>query len=102
MAALEVEAVRIFEELLGDMLCEGGELKGTNAIEPPILKADIATELQRLQALENFPKTHDAKKLTQHAVIDTAVRDTFIELLVRSQASCSQRTLLTKPRRNIR
>ena len=89
MAALEVKAVSIFKGLLGDMLAQSGETKRTDAIEPPILKTDIAAELQRLQALEYFPKTRDAKKSTQYAVIETAVRDAFIELLVRTPASCS-------------
>lgn len=83
MAALEVEAVGVFKGLLGDMLAQAGEIKRTDAIEPPILKADIAEQLQQLQTLKNFPKTRDAKKSTQYAVIETAVRDAFIELLVR-------------------
>lgn len=101
MAALEVEAVGVFKGLLGDMLARSGETERTDAIERPILKTDIAAELERLQALENFPKTRDAKKSTQYAVIETAVRDAFIELLVRTLASCSQRTLLIKPRLHI-
>ncbi|KFY87570.1 hypothetical protein V498_07114 [Pseudogymnoascus sp. VKM F-4517 (FW-2822)] len=81
MAALEVEAVNLCKGLLGDMLAQASEVKRTNVIEPPILKADIEEGFQRLQELPNFVERRDAKKLTRYAVIEIAVREVFIDLL---------------------
>ena len=79
-----MEAVNLCRGLLGDMLAQANEIKRTNGIEPPILKADIAEEFRRLQELPIFAERRDTKKSTRYAVIETAVRDAFIELLVRS------------------
>ncbi|KFY40787.1 hypothetical protein V495_05256 [Pseudogymnoascus sp. VKM F-4514 (FW-929)] len=81
MAALEVEAVNLCKGLLGDMLAQANEVKRTNGIEPPILKADIEEEFRRLQEIPSFAEGRDSKKSTRYAVIETAVRDTFIDLL---------------------
>ncbi|OBT64895.1 hypothetical protein VE03_06452 [Pseudogymnoascus sp. 23342-1-I1] len=81
MAALEVEAVNLCKGLLGDMLAQASEVKRTDGIEPPILKADIEEGFRRLQDLPNFVERRDAKKLTRYAVIEIAVREVFIDLL---------------------
>ncbi|OBT83198.1 hypothetical protein VE02_09148 [Pseudogymnoascus sp. 03VT05] len=81
MAALEVEAVNQCKELLGDMLAQASEVKRTNGIEPPILKADIEEGFRRLQELPDFVERRDAKKSTLYAVVEIAVRDAFIDLL---------------------
>ncbi|KFZ09494.1 hypothetical protein V501_05546 [Pseudogymnoascus sp. VKM F-4519 (FW-2642)] len=81
MAALEVEAVNQCKGLLGDMLAQASEVKRTNGIEPPILKADIEEGFRRLQELPDFVERRDTKKSTLYAVIEIAVRDAFIDLL---------------------
>lgn len=83
---LEVEAVVVFKGLLGDMLAQSGTTKRTDTIEPPVSKADIAPVLRRFQQV-NSSKTRDEKKATQYAVIETAVRDAFVDLLVREPRS---------------
>lgn len=79
-----MEAVNLCKGLLGDMLVRASEVKRTDGIEPPILKADIKEEFRRLQELPNFVERRDAKKSTRYAAIETAVREAFIDLLVGS------------------
>lgn len=101
MAGLEVEAVNLCRGLLRDMLAQASEIKRTNGIEPPILKADIAEEFQRLQELPYFAERRDAKKSTRYAVIETAVQDAFIELLVRVPTLYKPTPILTRIRQII-
>lgn len=93
-----MEAVNLCKGLLGDMLAQANEVKRTNGIEPPILKADIEEEFRRLQEIPSFAEGRDSKKSTRYAVIETAVRDTFIDLLVRIPTTCEQWTILTRTR----
>lgn len=93
-----MEAVNLCKGLLGDMLAQASEVKRTNVIEPPILKADIEEGFRRLQELPNFVERRDAKKLTRYAVIEIAVREVFIDLLVRIPTTCEQRPILTGTR----
>lgn len=102
MAALEVEAVNQCKGLLGDMLAQASEVKRTNGIEPPILKADIEEGFRRLQELPDFVERRDTKKSTLYAVIEIAVRDAFIDLLVRIPTTCERRPILTRIRPLIR
>ena len=85
MAAMKVEAVDVFRTYLEEMLTAAGATPRTDAIEPPIQKADIASILDRLHQSNTFPSIEDgAKKSMQYAIIETAVRDAFVALLVRT------------------
>ena len=93
-----MEAVNLCKGLLGEMLAQASEVKRTNGIEPPILKADIEEGFRRLQELPNFVERRDAKKSTRYAVIETAVREVFIDLLVRIPTTRERRPILTRAR----
>lgn len=83
MAVPEVEAVGVFRTYLDEMLTAAGAKPRIDAIEPPIQKADIAPVLQRLDESSIYPAQQGAKKTMQYAIIETAVRDAFVALLVR-------------------
>lgn len=85
MAAMKVEAVDVFRTYLEEMLTAADATPRTDAIEPPIQKGDIASILDRLYHSNTFPSIEDgAKKSMQYAIIETAVRDAFVALLVRT------------------
>lgn len=96
-----MEAVNLCKGHLGDMLVQASEVKQTNDIEPPILKADIEDGFRRLQGLPNFGENRDAKKSSRYAVIESAVRDAFIDLVVRIPTMCERRPILTRARPHI-
>lgn len=83
MAAMKVEAVDVFRTYLDEMLTAAGATPRTDTIELPIQKADIAPILDRLHHSNTFPSIEDgAKRSMQYAIIETAVRDAFVALLV--------------------
>lgn len=100
MAINEVEAVEAVEEfggLLNEMLHTAATIKQMAAIEPPLVKSDLADYLPRLQTINGFPKSQESKKSVQYAVIETAVRDVFNQMLVRTHQKPRGRTHLTSP-----
>jgi THO complex subunit 1 len=103
MADYGVHAVAQFGELLQQILSKADEVKPTYTIEPPLDKSDLADIFERLDSV--FPssdvaevnegetaeekeqrlteeKKRDVKKRNQYAIIETAARDTFHNLLV--------------------
>ena len=83
MAESNVEAVAVFRTYLDEMLLAAATKPRIDAIEPPIQKAEIAPILQRLDEVNIYPARQGAKKTMQYAIIETAVRDAFVTLLVR-------------------
>lgn len=83
MATSEVEAVGVFRTYLQEMLTAAGAKPRIDAIEPPIQKTEIAPILQRLDESNIYPAQQGEKKTMQFAIIETAVRDAFVALLVR-------------------
>jgi THO complex subunit 1 len=82
MAGHVVQAVDEFGELLKELLQRGDELKQTTTVEPPLSKSGFEDILERVEAtLFSSAKTLEQRK-QRHAVIDTAIRDRFNELLV--------------------
>jgi DNA-directed RNA polymerase subunit L len=106
MADYGVQAVAQFGELLQQMLRKADEVKPTYTIEPPIDKSDLRDIFERVNVVFPPPdvvvevkegetmeekeqratreKKRDLKKRNQYAIIETAVRDTFNNLLVSS------------------
>jgi THO complex subunit 1 len=86
MAGHAVQAVDDFGGLLLEMLQRAEQQKQTDTVEPPLNKSDFTDLFERVESI--FPSTAppEVKKRGQCAVIETAVRDTFNNLLV-SRAS---------------
>ena len=81
MASHGVEAVAAFAVTLKDMLREAGSAKGTD-IEPPLTRSGLKGLDQRIPSFATMPL--DPKRQPQYAAVETAVRDIFNDLLVRT------------------
>lgn len=81
MASHGVEAVAAFAAILKNMLHEAGLAKGTE-IEPPLTKSGLKGLEQHIPSFASMPM--DSKRQPQYAAVETAVRDIFNDLLVRT------------------
>jgi hypothetical protein len=84
MAIQNVEAVEGFRVQLGLMLELARATNATTTVEPALSSSDFSNFLEAYQSFDPAVKAHDKRKAAQYAVIETAVRDRFNELLVRS------------------
>lgn len=82
MAGHGVQAVHDFQELLQQMLLEAEVAKQTDTVEPPLNKADLEDLFVRASSIFPPLASPEIRKRSQYAVIETAVRDTFNDLLV--------------------
>lgn len=70
-----------FAQLLSEMLQQAELVKETHTIESPLSKTELASTYERINQI--FSETSiESKKRSQYAIIETAVRDTFNNLLV--------------------
>ncbi|KAK0711543.1 THO complex subunit 1 transcription elongation factor-domain-containing protein [Lasiosphaeris hirsuta] len=81
-----INAVAAFGGFLEDLLSRAESVKRTASIEPPLDKSDFADLQGQLakvlsSALSPVEDTADARKTQRFAVIETAVRDTFSNLI---------------------
>ncbi|KAK3357186.1 THO complex subunit 1 transcription elongation factor-domain-containing protein [Lasiosphaeria hispida] len=81
-----IAAVTAFGGFLQDLLSRAESVKRTASIEPPLDKSDFADLQKQLtkvlsSALSPVEDTADARKTQRFAVIETAVRDTFSNLI---------------------
>jgi hypothetical protein len=82
MAGHEVQGVDKFGELLVEMLQRAAEVKKTHTVDPPLNKSDLVDILERVE-LEFFSAAESTEQRKRsHAVIETAFRDKFNNLLV--------------------
>ncbi|TVY83925.1 Guanylate kinase [Lachnellula suecica] len=85
MAGHAVQAVDDFGGLLQDVLQRAEQQKQTDTVEPPLNKSDFADLFERVDSIFlSTAATPEIKKRSQWAVIETAVRDTFNNLLATS------------------
>ncbi|KAK1779279.1 THO complex subunit 1 transcription elongation factor-domain-containing protein [Copromyces sp. CBS 386.78] len=81
-----VPGVAAFSAFLDNLLARAEAVKPTASIEPPLDKADFQDlQIQLNEALGIDPsqvgQVNDAKRTQRHAIIETAVRDTFSNLI---------------------
>jgi THO complex subunit 1 len=99
MPLLEVQShgipsVAVFGEFLLELLNQAETLKPAGSIEPALEKSDFEHLQTRLsQALSGVgpadaEKPGDTKKGNRFAIIETAARDTFSNLIVSRLATC--------------
>jgi hypothetical protein len=98
MARHAVEAVEVFHGLLQEMLDKARASKQTDAIEPPLARADLIQLLQRVESIEHFSTPLEANKSFRYAVIETAIRSVFNDLLVSDSPEPGGRSNLMIPR----
>ncbi|ESZ93055.1 hypothetical protein SBOR_6576 [Sclerotinia borealis F-4128] len=73
--------VDAFEQLLLEMLQQADSVKQTHTIESPLNKTDLANTYERIDRIFSEVASLESKKRSQYAIIETAVRDTFNNLL---------------------
>jgi len=98
MASHAVEAVEVFHGLLQEMLDKARLSKQTDTIEPPLARADLSQLLQKVDSIEHFSTPLEANKSFRYAVIETAIRSVFNDLLVSDSPSPGGRSNLIRPR----
>lgn len=74
--------VDAFAQLLLEMLQQAELVKHTHTVESPLNKTDLANTYEQIDQMFNESASVEAKKRSQYAIIETAVRDTFNNLLV--------------------
>lgn len=77
-----VQAVDAFGGILRDMLGRAKSVKQTITVEPPLNKSDIIDLSAQLDPTFPSASSQELKKRIQYAIVETAVRDTFNNLLV--------------------
>ncbi|KAJ8068779.1 hypothetical protein OCU04_002475 [Sclerotinia nivalis] len=70
-----------FAQLLLEMLQQAELVKETHTIESPLTKTELANTYERIDQIFSEAASIESKKRSQYAVIETAVRDTFNNLL---------------------
>ncbi|QSZ35553.1 hypothetical protein DSL72_008423 [Monilinia vaccinii-corymbosi] len=73
--------VGAFAQLLLEMLQQAELVKQSHTIESPLNKTDLANTYERIDQIFSESAPIEAKKRSQYAIIETAVRDTFNNLL---------------------
>ncbi|TGO57318.1 hypothetical protein BCON_0067g00400 [Botryotinia convoluta] len=73
--------VESFAQLLLEMLQRAEHVKETHTIESPLSKTGLANTYERIDQIFNEAAPIETKKRSQYAIIETAVRDTFNNLL---------------------
>ncbi|KAH7629163.1 THO complex subunit 1 transcription elongation factor-domain-containing protein [Sordaria sp. MPI-SDFR-AT-0083] len=81
-----VPGVAAFSAFLDNLLARAETVKPTASIEPPLDKADfqdLQTQLNEALGIDpsQVGEVNDAKRTQRHAIIETAVRDTFSSLV---------------------
>jgi len=83
-----IDAVADVGAFLEKLLEDAEAVKETTAVEPPLNRSDFGdfqTQLNRILGPQPSPKagdSADARKSQRFAIIETAVRDTFSNLIV--------------------
>jgi THO complex subunit 1 len=82
-----VPGVAAFSAFLENLLARAETVKPTASIEPPLDKADfqdLQTQLNEALGVDpsQVGEVNDAKRTQRYAIIETAVRDTFSNLIV--------------------
>lgn len=82
MAGHGVQGVDEFKNLLGEMLERAYVVKESSTVEPPVTKSDLGDLFKRVEAEFFSSTTTPELRKRKHAVIETAVRETFNSILV--------------------
>jgi THO complex subunit 1 len=82
MAGHVVQGVDEFKKLLLQMFARAEVVKNSSTVEPPVTKSDLGDIFERVEEeFFSFATIPELRK-RKHAVIETAVRETFNSILV--------------------
>ncbi|KAG0648438.1 THO complex subunit 1 [Hyphodiscus hymeniophilus] len=82
MAGHGVQGVDEFRSLLQEMLQRAEVVKSSTTVEPAVTKSDLGNLLERVEdEFFSTATTTESSKKRKHAVIETAVRETFNSIL---------------------
>ena len=84
MAGHGVHVVDEFTKLLLEMLSRAELVKESNTVEPPLNKSDLGDLFEGVDEALFSSATAPELRKRSHAIIETAVRDVFNSILVRS------------------
>jgi hypothetical protein len=81
MAGEDVRAVKVYRRLVQDLLDKSAQVKRDGGIEPPLTDADLGDAIYQIQqGQEGVIK--DQGQQAHYAVVETAFREKFYNLLV--------------------
>lgn len=83
MADADVESVKIYRQLVHDLLARAAKVKPGNQVEPPLTEADLGGSIWRIPRPEGGAETGQNQQ-ANYAAVETAFREKFYELLVSS------------------
>jgi THO complex subunit 1 len=82
MAGYEVHGVDEFNKHLQQMLQSAELVKKSTTVEPPVTRSDLDDLFQRVEKEFFSSATTPELRKRKHAVVETAVRETFNSILV--------------------
>jgi hypothetical protein len=82
MAGHGVQGVDEFKKLLQEMLERAEMVKESRTVDPPVTKSDLRELFERVEDEFFSSATTPELRKRKHAVIETAVRETFNSILV--------------------
>ncbi|KAK2742849.1 hypothetical protein FQN55_007633 [Onygenales sp. PD_40] len=80
MAADEIPAVKVYRQLVQDLLDKAAEVKKDASIEPPLNDSDLGDAIHQIQ-LREASGLKEQSQQAQYAVVETAFREKFYDLL---------------------
>lgn len=82
MAAPELEAVRVYKEVVDRLLARAAEVKPDSHIEPPLTEGTLGEPIWQVPA-EQQDIVKDLNPQTKFAAVEIAFREKFYRILVR-------------------
>lgn len=83
MAALDLQVVRVYKELVDRLLKRAAEVKADSQIEPPLTEGILGESIWKLSAEDDEAVSHFNSQ-TRFAAVEIAFREKFYRILVSS------------------
>ncbi|OAX85595.1 hypothetical protein ACJ72_00009 [Emergomyces africanus] len=80
MAAEDIASVKVYRQLVQDILDKAAEIKKDCRIEPPLSDVDLGDAIRRIQQDQDRGLKEQSQQ-AQYAVVETAFREKFYDLL---------------------
>lgn len=86
MAGENIASVKVYQQLVQGLLDKATEIKRDCSIEPPLTDADLGDAIRRIQQDQESGLKEQSQQ-AQYAVVETAFREKFYDLLVSNAPS---------------
>lgn len=90
MASPQVEALQAFHDYVAELLEVANASCDEPSMEPPIQERDVSAIIDRYEKIFNYD--YSQKNFFEKALMETAVRDRFVPLVVRTRQEPSTPT----------